>query len=61
MFHAHDSGGAATGTAEFPRARDTALGGRLPVNPNDGLGSQGHQIGATGNCLLCHHRSGASD
>jgi acetyl-CoA acetyltransferase len=30
------------------RAGDTALGGRLPVNPSGGLGSRGHPIGATG-------------
>jgi acetyl-CoA acetyltransferase len=30
------------------RAGDTALGGRLPINPSGGLGSRGHPIGATG-------------
>jgi acetyl-CoA acetyltransferase len=30
------------------RAGDTALGGRLPINPSGGLGSKGHPIGATG-------------
>jgi acetyl-CoA acetyltransferase len=27
---------------------DTALGGRLPVNPSGGLLSKGHPVGATG-------------
>ena len=27
---------------------DSALGGRLPVNPSGGLESKGHPIGATG-------------
>jgi acetyl-CoA acetyltransferase len=30
------------------RAGDTALGGRLPVNPSGGLESRGHPLGATG-------------
>ena len=30
------------------RAGNTALGGRLPINPSGGLGSKGHPIGATG-------------
>ena len=27
---------------------DTALGGRIPVNPSGGLESKGHPVGATG-------------
>lgn len=34
--------------AELLRAGDTALGGRLPVNPSGGLESKGHPVGATG-------------
>ena len=30
------------------RAGETALGGRIPVNPSGGLLSRGHPIGATG-------------
>lgn len=30
------------------RAGDTALGGRIPVNPSGGLVSKGHPLGATG-------------
>jgi acetyl-CoA acyltransferase len=39
------------GVGEGPRllaSGDTALGGRLPVNPSGGLLSKGHPIGATG-------------
>lgn len=32
----------------FIRAGETALGGRLPVNPSGGLVSKGHPLGATG-------------
>ena len=32
----------------FVRAGETALGGRLPVNPSGGLVSKGHPLGATG-------------
>lgn len=30
------------------RTGETALGGRIPINPSGGLGSKGHPIGATG-------------
>jgi acetyl-CoA acetyltransferase len=36
------------GAVTMLRAGDTALGGRLPINPSGGLGSRGHPIGATG-------------
>lgn len=34
--------------AEFAFAGNTALGGRIPVNPSGGLLSRGHPLGATG-------------
>ena len=38
-----------TATAALPRRRgETAIGGRIPVNPSGGLESRGHPIGATG-------------
>jgi acetyl-CoA C-acetyltransferase len=36
------------GAAEFTRAGETALGGRIPVNTSGGLKSKGHPVGATG-------------
>lgn len=36
------------GAIDLIRSGDTAVGGRLPVNPSGGLLSRGHPIGATG-------------
>lgn len=36
------------GAVRMLRDGDTALGGRLPVNPSGGLESKGHPVGATG-------------
>jgi acetyl-CoA acyltransferase len=36
------------GGPELLRSGDTALGGRVPVNPSGGLLSKGHPVGATG-------------
>lgn len=41
-FCAHGEGG------ELAERGDTAIGGRIPVNPSGGLESKGHPIGATG-------------
>jgi acetyl-CoA acetyltransferase len=43
------------GPGEGPKllaAGDTALGGRVPVNPSGGLVSRGHPVGATGAAQL---------
>jgi len=40
--------GSGGGAVELLRSGDTAIGGRLPVNPSGGLLSRGHPIGATG-------------
>ena len=32
---------------------DTAIGGKLPVNPSGGLLSRGHPVGATGVAQIC--------
>jgi acetyl-CoA C-acetyltransferase len=34
-------------------AGDTAIGGRIPVNPSGGLKSKGHPVGATGVAQIC--------
>ena len=34
--------------AKVAMSGETAMGGRLPVNPSGGLKSKGHPIGATG-------------
>lgn len=36
------------GSADMLRRGDTALGGRVPVNPSGGLLAKGHPLGATG-------------
>lgn len=36
------------GAIDLIRSGDTAIGGRIPVNPSGGLLSRGHPIGATG-------------
>ena len=36
------------GAAEFTRAGETTLGGRIPVNTSGGLKAKGHPVGATG-------------
>ncbi|MBI4864780.1 MAG: thiolase domain-containing protein [Candidatus Riflebacteria bacterium] len=34
-------------------ARETALGGRIPINPSGGLKAKGHPVGATGVAQIC--------
>jgi acetyl-CoA acetyltransferase len=41
------------GAAAMTLAHETALGGRLPVNPDGGLKAKGHPIGATGASQAC--------
>jgi acetyl-CoA acetyltransferase len=49
LMHLEDLGLSERGRAwEMTRAGETALDGRLPVNPSGGLLSRGHAIGATG-------------
>lgn len=49
LIHYENLGLCAPGEAvKLLRSGDTAVGGRLPVNPSGGLMSRGHPIGATG-------------
>lgn len=49
LIHYENIGLCAPGDAvKLLRSGDTAVGGRLPVNPSGGLMSRGHPIGATG-------------
>ena len=49
LFHYENLGLCAPGDAvALIRSGDTAVGGRIPVNPSGGLMSRGHPIGATG-------------
>jgi acetyl-CoA acyltransferase len=49
LFHYRDLGFCSSGSvARFVAERQTALGGRLPVNTSGGLNSRGHPVGATG-------------
>lgn len=51
------------GAIELIRSGDTAIGGRLPVNPSGGLLSRGHPVGATGAAQiieLTHHLRGTA-
>lgn len=51
------------GAIDLIRSGDTAIGGRIPVNPSGGLLSRGHPIGATGAgqiIELVHHLRGTA-
>ena len=49
LFHYENLGLCDPGDAvALIRSGDTAIGGRIPVNPSGGLMSRGHPIGATG-------------
>lgn len=51
------------GAIELIRSGETAIGGRIPVNPSGGLLSRGHPIGATGVgqiIELVHHLRGTA-
>jgi len=54
LFEYENIGLAAPGRGwELVDAGDTALGGRVPVNPSGGLIARGHPLGATGVAQLC--------
>lgn len=64
LIHYENIGLCAPGEAvKLLRSGDTAIGGRIPVNPSGGLMSRGHPIGATGTgqiIELVHHLRGTA-